>query len=74
MGLEKNEFFDFYRFFHKQLVAVRVPHNLSRRVLQFQTPIRRVGRLLAVAGSGFAVKPTVFLTISVAGSIKPIVF
>ena len=44
-------------------LAVRVPHNVSRRVFQFQTPnplLVAGGWWLAVAGIGFIVKPMVF--------------
>ena len=48
-------------FFPKQLLAVRAPHNLSRRVLQTQTPnpLLQPGSLLP--GVGFTAKPPVFL-------------
>ena len=58
----------------RQLVAVRVPHNFSRRVLEGQTPIRKVGRWPGGGPDSFYSKTNAFFTFSVARSIKPMVF
>ena len=58
-------------------LSVRVPHNSSRRVLQTQTPnplLEAGGWWLAVAGTGFTVKPMVFQYLSASLLVKPMVF
>ena len=85
-------FFTEYSICSLNSLAVRVPHNISRRVSASRTPdpwaVAGGCWLLAVAGTGFTIKPMVFQflfglfacktngfsTISVAGSIKPMVF
>ena len=65
------------RFFPKQLLAVRVPHNSSRRVLQIRTPNPWPPPGCPVArlpGVGFTVKPVMFQLFSASLLAKLFVF
>ena len=55
-------------------LSVRVPHKFSSRVVKNADPESVAGWLLAVAGTGFIVKPMVFQFFSASLLVKPMVF